>query len=192
MSIPKFKNKSNDHIKYEFESENTKIKVKQEYWISRAVTVEGIIFASKNEKMYVLTTKRTRFVVDGPNKYCVPGGYLDWNETGYDAMVREVYEETTLYLYDIGKYCVFSNKKQPFFVMVDPDSDPRENVGLFYISVFDFPEDKFPVDIELFKSKETAEVKWMPIKEIGNYEWAFSHDEYINDALSFVMQRNGL
>jgi ADP-ribose pyrophosphatase YjhB (NUDIX family) len=187
MIEPKFKNRPNDRVMYEFESEATGVKIKQEYWVSRSVAVDAFIFGVKDGVLHILTIKRSQYMMDEPNKYAVPSGYHDWNESGYDAMVREVYEETGLYIYDVGKYHIFSNTKQPFNVITDPESNKRQNVCLYYIGVFDFPHFKFP-DIESFVSKETALVKWMTMDEFlkQNYEWAFNHDKRIKEALVFL------
>jgi 8-oxo-dGTP pyrophosphatase MutT (NUDIX family) len=50
--------------------------------------------------MYVLSTKRSSNMIDEPYKMCVPCGYLDWDESGPEAALRELQEETKI---DIGK-----------------------------------------------------------------------------------------
>ena len=101
----------------------------KEYWISRSVAVVGIVFAIKDHIVYTLVTKRSS-IMDQPHKLCVPCGYLDWDESCYEAMLREVYEETSLYLPDYKDNIVegFWNKI-PFSVLDNPAKDARQNVS---------------------------------------------------------------
>ena len=68
------------------------------YWISKAVAVVGIIFANTVDGLHVLVIKRSNTMRDEPKKFGVPSGFLDWEETLHEAMIREVYEETSIYL----------------------------------------------------------------------------------------------
>jgi ADP-ribose pyrophosphatase YjhB (NUDIX family) len=175
MNIPKFNNIPNQHV---------------DFWISRAVAVVGVVFATP--LLQVLTTTRTKGMRDEAGKHGLPCGYLDWNENGFEAMVREVFEETSLYLPDYKDYLINNNNEKPFTVHDSPSRDARQNVSLIYLSAYDFHDamDKFPVDIEGYKDKETAEVRWMSFIDFFNkyereYEWAFRHNETIREALSF-------
>jgi ADP-ribose pyrophosphatase YjhB (NUDIX family) len=139
----------------------------------------------------ILISKRSEKMRDEAGKVGVPCGYLDWDESGYFGMMREVYEETSFFMPDHEKQLLFNNDKQPFFVKDDPKADKRQNVSLLYLSVYDFQGkmDLFPVDVEGFTCKETAWVKWMKVAEFYGtymkYEWAFNHDETIKSALQF-------
>ena len=86
---------------------------------------------------------------------------------------------------------LFNNNCEPFRIKDKPSEDKRQNISHIYLSAFDFSKepDKFPFDIEKFKCKETALVKWMKLEEFYttymNYEWAFHHDETIKSAILF-------
>ena len=182
----KFNNTPNEHIVFRHTSEKgTQI---YDYWISRAVAVVGVIFAIKENNMHVLITKRSDKMRDEPNKHCVPCGYLDWDETCFDAMHREVYEETNLYLPDYKDYLVYNNKQQPIYIKDSP-SDNRQNVSMIYLSVYNFNPrpDLFPIDIENYTTNEVKLVKWMPLIEFysnyNNMEWAFHHEKTIMSAV---------
>lgn len=178
MTIPKFNNRPNHYI--------------TGYWISRSVAVDAFVFArctGINEGMLnILTIKRSTTMRDDPNKYAVPSGYLDWNENGYESMIRELYEETSLYLPDHQNFNVFDNYKQPFYTNTKPTIN-RQNVVIMYITVLEFGRstESFPKFIENFTSKETAEVKWMSWLDFtqNKLEWAFNHDKRIMDALTY-------
>jgi len=190
MTEPKFNNRSNDHITYSFNSDSTGVKIKQDYWISRAIAVDGIVFILLPTGIHILITKRSDKMRDEPNKYCVPCGYLDWDETTYETMIREVYEETSLYLPDYEKYLKFNNNKQPFLIRDDPKLN-RQNVSLVYFSVYDFTSDvdKFPQYVENFTCREVYRVQWISVFAFNEtYQlapWAFNHDEMIKNALVY-------
>lgn len=192
MTNPIFKNKPNEHIVYYYDSQ-TGIKVKQDFWHSRSNAVDAFIFAAcnkiENGMVHVLIIKRSKTMRDEPNKFGVPCGYLDWDETLHEAMIREVYEETSLYLPDYEKYLIFDNNKKPFFIDDDPKSNKRQNVVSNFVTMLHFEDDvdSFPKFIEGFKSNETAEVMWMPLKEFQTVyrEWAFNQNLRVMPALAF-------
>lgn len=160
----------------------------KEYWISRSVAVVGIVFAIKDHTVYTLVTKRSS-IMDQPHKLCVPCGYLDWDENCYDAMLREVYEETSLYIPDYQH--IITSDKTPFRIQDDPTKDARQNISFLYCTVMDFRNQSIdiPFDIENFKNEETDEIKWVPIDTIydgTNSVWAFNHNEVINLALKHI------
>jgi len=187
MEKPKFNNKPNPHLIYHYDN-GTGMKMHQDYWISRASAVVGIIFAFGVESSgQVLIIKRSNKMREEPNKYGAPSGYLDWDESGFEGMTREVYEETALYLPDYENFLIFDNNKQPFFIQDDPKKDKNQNISLTYIMVYDFLNhlDFFPKTIQEYTDHETAEVKWLKMIDFynNNYEWAFNHDERIKLAL---------
>ncbi len=189
MNEPKFKNRPNYHLRYNY-NDGRGLKIDQDFWISRSVAVVGVVFANKSDGLYVLISKRSNKMLDEAGKFGVPCGYLDWDETTHEAMVREVYEETSVYLPDYEKQLIFNNNKQPIHISDEPNSK-RQNVSLIYLTVFDFVDTKpnFPLSAESFTSKETAMVKWMKMIDFystyGDYQWAFHHDDTIKDAMSF-------
>jgi len=172
---PKFKNRQNPHL---------------DIWISRAPAVVGIVFAfGVEDGTRVLVIKRSDKMPDEPNKYGAPSGYLDWDESGFDGMTREVYEETSLYLPNYDPFLIFDNNKQPFYVHTDPTTDKNQNVSLTYVMAYDFSSepDFFPKDIENHYDFETAKVLWLKLSDFYNaiYPWAFNHDQRIKMALEY-------
>ena len=200
MSAPKFNNTPNEHIQLRYKTSNHG-NIGLDYWVSRAPAVVGVVIATCSDLvgtihnnyaiMNFLITKRSSNMRDEPNKFGVPCGYLDWDETGYMGMVREVYEETSLYLPDYEKFKVFDNFKQPYFIQTDPAEDKHQNISLMYVTVLDFKNDldSFPQYVSQYKDKETAEVRWMNLYEFhnSNLEWAFNHDKRIMGALNYYM-----
>lgn len=176
-----FKNRPNEEIKVDGKS----------YWISRSVAVVGIIFASKDGEPYVLVQKRSE-AMDCPNRWAVVSGYLDWDESALDAVIRETYEETGLYLPNIRESLIFNNNGEPIYVASLPNKDAKQNVTLGYVFIYDFDlgQNEFPDDVINFKSAEVSEVKWVKVADIilGNGElsigdnWAFNHNNRIRES----------
>ncbi len=193
MTKPKFNNRPNPHLVHHYNS-GTGIKVHQDFWISRAPAIVGIIFAFGNEGgPHVLIIQRSKKMREEPGKFGAPSGYLDWDESGFDGMVREVFEETSMYLPDYDPFLMYNNDRQPFFVQSDPKKDKNQNVSLTYLLAFDFHKepDFFPIEIEKYTDSETAAVSWLTLRQFynekGRYrEWAFNHDERIVAAHKFL------
>jgi len=190
MEVPKFKNRPNYHLRYNY-NDGRGLKIDQDFWISRSVAVVGVVFADTVDGLKVLIAKRSQKMLDEAGKYGVPCGYLDYNETRHEAMIREVYEETSLYLPDYDKYLFFNNNGDPFKTKDKPSEDKRQNVSHIYLSAFDFSKepDMFPQSIESFTNKETTTVNWLKLVDFyetyNQYQWAFHHDQTIKDAINF-------
>jgi ADP-ribose pyrophosphatase YjhB (NUDIX family) len=185
---PKFNNVPNEHLTLRL-SDGTNV-IKRDIWISRANAVDGIVLAITDDGMVVLVVKRSNKMINEANKFCVPCGYLDWNETRYEGMLREVYEETSLNLPDYDKYLIFDNDKQPFRIKDNPKDSVNQNISHIYINLLDFRGNMqdFPIEIQNFTCNETAAVKWLPLIEFYNVsrEWAFNHNDDIKSAVSYV------
>ena len=67
----------------------------KEYWISRscAVCVTVVVVDQKEDKMYLLASKRGSACPDFVGKWNLTCGYLDFDETLVEAAARELYEE---------------------------------------------------------------------------------------------------
>jgi 8-oxo-dGTP pyrophosphatase MutT (NUDIX family) len=186
---PEFNNKPNGRIQVRLQdSDGNKQTV--DYWTSRAVAVVGIVFAYTTDGLFVLLEKRGGKMLDFPNKICLPCGYLDWDETVYEAMVREVYEETSLYIPDFKNYIINKNQDKPIYISDSPLKF-RQNISMFYLTVLDFRGDMeaFPFQVSEYVSKESVDVKWVNIDDVmllNDDSFAFNHNETIKTALTYV------
>lgn len=157
----------------------------REYWISRSVAVVIFVFARDiYNQEYILAEQRGTGTPDPEyiGKYCVPCGYLDYDETIIQAAQRELMEETGL------------NFPTTDFKLLNindlPKSDKRQNITFRYIV-------NSNVNIEdlsnLFTTKnsekdEIESIKFIKLKDIDNYEWAFNHQELIKE-ISFKKEK---
>lgn len=126
----------------------------------RHVTV-GVILV--NDKGEVLLVKRAPHLING-NKYAVPGGFLDRDETTEQAALRELKEETG---YD-GKI------KFLFQIIDNPDrpKETRQNVHFQYIAEL--------TGGSKMDNNEVASIDWVPLDSLPSQEdRAFDHIESI-------------
>jgi 8-oxo-dGTP pyrophosphatase MutT (NUDIX family) len=190
MNTPKFFNKPNEYFQFKHITSNGVETF--ECWISRSIAVVGVVIVIPFiGEMQILITKRTKKMRDEAGKYCLPCGYLDFGENCFEAMTREVYEETSLYLPDYKEFLIGNNNEKPIGIHDQPTRDKRQNVSMIYLSAYDFHENMhlFPTHVEKYSDKETELVKWMPLSEFygrydREYEWAFRHNETIKEVMS--------
>ncbi len=130
----------------------------------RHVVVDAI--ATNNNK--ILLVKRAKNVFKG-DKWGLPGGYLDRDETVKEAVVREVKEETNLIAKPTKLFKVIDNPNRR--------NEERQNICFVYIvSATGTPKPQ---------ESEVSEVKWFdPDKLPKEDNFAFDHLEIINSFLS--------
>lgn len=167
---PEFKNKPNTCHKIDG----------KEIWVSRSVAVVGCISIYFDDKYYILAEKRSKNM-DMPGKWALPCGYLDYNESAPEAVIREVYEETGMYLPDYENEINFDSLKHPFRVNTNPD-DFRQNISLCYGAELEIG---IPIFTD-FNKEECDEIKFICEDDIKNYDWAFEHDKVANEWFKYI------
>ena len=164
---PTFKNRPNELITT---TDGRKI------WVSRSVAVVMVLCCHVKEKYYFAIEKRgTSIGLDKPGFWCLPCGYIDYSETGIEAIKRELWEEIGI---NLDEYCVLDKDAQPWYVKTNPDEN-RQNITLRYgisLDVDNLPKLIPGNDAEL---NEVAEAKWITIGELKDYDFAFNHDDII-------------
>lgn len=170
---PIFKNKPN----------NVHIIKGKEVWESRSVAVVVVVLVKCRNEIYTLGEKRSMIMADAPGKWVVPGGYMDYNESGWDCVCRELFEETSFNINNYNTDILFDNYKQPFFVKTEPDEN-RQNIVLNYCVVFKL--ENLPKEIYTYHDKEIEKLDWILTKNIDlpKYKWAFNHNLRIKMALT--------
>lgn len=158
----------------------------KEHWISRSIVVIPMTIKIKGYKVYALVEKRGK-IVSHTGEWCVPCGYLDWDEDMYDACVREVHEETGIKL----------SPSECHFVGVNSDpKESRQNVSMRFVCLC--PQSAEINMNEIETKDEVERVEWL---EIGQFEsngvlalgwdkinsidskWAFDHNHLIVNVL---------
>lgn len=150
---------------FEFEYEGKK------YWYSRSMTVVAAIYRYEKGNAYVLASRRGDNVPDFKGHWCMPCGYLDFDETLKEAAAREVFEETG--------FVIKPNRFELFYLNDDPKEDTIQNITARFKAFVVNPQ--FHNLTARYSEKEVDYVKWVDIKYIDNYEWAFNHYDIIKE-----------
>jgi 8-oxo-dGTP pyrophosphatase MutT (NUDIX family) len=148
----KFNNRQNECI--------THPETKRPVFLSRSVAV--VIRVIKGDQ--VLLVKRGTSVSD-TGKWCMPCGYLDYDETLKEAAMRELYEET-------GYIANPDN-----FIMKSVDDNPSSNLqNISFVFNIDF--DKLKTDNEWqMDLYEVTEMGFFNQQNSEHMEFAFNHKD---------------
>lgn len=161
--------------------EVTSLEDGKRYWVSRSVAVSTFLFLRDGVEIYVLANKRGKGSADFQGLWNCPCGYLDFDETGEEAAVREVREETG-YILDIKELILDK-------VITCPRQN-HQNVTLRYFCEKSLTEvKKKEGELEGGEEEEVEEIKLINIKDVDNYEWAFGHKEIIKE---IILKKNYL
>ncbi len=95
-----------------------------------------------------------------------PGGFVDWDETVEDTVVREVKEETSLDVKNLKLVGVFSSPKR----------HPKQVINLVYL---------VEAVGDLKHSDDAIDVKWFDLNKLPD-RLAFDHKQNIIEALKLL------
>ena len=172
----KFNNRLNRCIHHEGE----------EIWISRSVTVLPSLFFVRGKQTYVPLGLRGDGLPDEVGKWALPGGYLDYDETADEAVIRETWEELGLNLIALQEqFRTEGSLVQPYHVMSEPRH--RQNVTLRYTLMFFMDaETTLPSLDPNVPASEVVEARWFDLHEALSMPLAFYHAENMRHCLSTV------
>lgn len=141
-------------------------------WSGRYACVVAFIFMKKGDDLFVLANQRGQGTPDFQGLWNCPCGFIEADETGEECCLRETIEECG-YKFDASQLILHS-------VETDPKESNKAHVTLRYFGLFK--------ENELIKTKreggeenEVDDIKLINIKDISKYDWAFNHQERIND-----------
>jgi len=149
---------------------------------SRSVAVVMVLGIKHKDNIYYAVQKRgNREDLSHKGLWCLPCGYLDWDENSTEAVMRELWEEMGIDLDDLNTECNFHLKgtnflHDPWFVKTETDEN-RQNVVLYHGIVYEY----FKFDLPKFlinaacEGDEVAEAKWIQKRDLYEYKWAFDH-----------------
>jgi 8-oxo-dGTP pyrophosphatase MutT (NUDIX family) len=159
-------------------------------YIARAssVVAEVCLYDAVNDNWHILLMQRGVAAPDFNGYWCLPCGYLDWDETLCQAMIREVYEESGLLLtelvqspnfsYSSSKVISGEGSETPWLIYDEPETK-RQNLAFHYATLFGWKGEPYPV-LSRLDEAEVADVKWMPMQEAMTLQLAFGHENRIN------------
>lgn len=149
-------------------------------WSGRYCAVTGIVIRQMRNTnrdgfdYYVLANLRGNGTPDYQGYWNMPCGFLESNESGEEGVCREMFEECG--------YKVMPEDMGLFNVETDPRYCNNGNVTLRYFNIefcTKLPELKY-TNIN-GEEGEVESVKWINVKDINNYKWAFNHNKLITD-----------
>lgn len=139
-------------------------------WSGRYCAVAAFVFRRIEGIWSVLANKRGPGAPDYRGCWNAVCGFLEANETARQCCSREIFEETG--------YIIEPEKFLQVYTQTDPETSNNGNVTLRHIAII-FDEELKRESPEGGEAEEVDDVKWIPINEICDYEWAFNHDEVI-------------
>ena len=146
------------------------------YWVSRSMAVSIFPFIRIKGVWHIAAVKRGKGCPDYVGCWCCPCGYVDFNETINQAAIRELKEETGIdYPYTLNLVAIQDN----------PNVSEKQNVTFRFVcdaeTLFIWERDDYVPELtsEYSEPNEVEELKWIPLAEVGNYEWAFDHKNVI-------------
>lgn len=171
------------------------------YWVSRSVAVCVFVFKKNGDDLCVLSEIRGEGSADFHGMYCVPCGYMDYNENLNECAIRELKEETGF------------NGDTEKLIFININSSPYQNRQNISINFAYFASEN--EDFDLYKAEggepdEVSKVEWITCATIRkksffkkffsknkknyiklNYnffnsgdKWAFNHHKRIINILS--------
>lgn len=140
-------------------------------WFSRSVATVIFVYCKDEDGQWcVLGSERGQGAADYHGFWNCVCGYLDFNETARECALRELYEETGLFIQDEDSVKFVSYEDSP-------DAN-RQNVS-FRFSVF--LDNSVTTDFQFSKKNnergEVGEIKWIRLSNVNDYMWAFGHGE---------------
>lgn len=141
-------------------------------WSGRYCCTVSFVFCRINGKWCVLANQRGTGAEDNVGLWNSPCGFLECSESGQYGAARETFEETTIKI----------NPKKMNFTGVQ--TIPYVNVTLQYYSVLNSKKDDTFIDHNDMgmvggEKDEVADIKWIPLKHLNEYNWAYGHQELI-------------
>jgi ADP-ribose pyrophosphatase YjhB (NUDIX family) len=132
----------------------------------RHVAVHALVYREGE----ILLTKRAGNIPE-TGKWCIPGGYMNRDENGEQAVLRELHEETG---WDGEVIRLFRVNSNPF-----RNHEVMQNVILEYLIK--------PLGITGNPDHETSKVEWIPFTKLLAFgEFAFDHGDSIKLLLKYL------
>lgn len=154
----------------------------KKYWYSRSVAVVIFCYAKdKNGRLYILANQRGKGTPNHQGEWNAPCGYLDFNESGTDAAIREAFEETGV---KIDKSIV-----NLMSINTNPDSDESQNVTIRYACFLPKHIDSYSFSKKNNEKDEVQEIKFIPIDKLDDYKFAFNHNALIKKNLKLIFKK---
>ena len=143
----------------------------------RYCAVAAFIFAVIDGKVSVLANQRGQGTPDFQGCWNCPCGFLERNEFGYDGAARETFEECG--------FKVEGKSLKMVGVQTDPVKSNNGNVTIRYRKIIwkKLTSSELKIADRGGEENEVTNIRWIPLNEIDNYQWAFGHESTIRKVM---------
>lgn len=151
---------------------------------ANAVVAEICLYDIQRQTWSILLMQRGLQDAEFAGYWALPAGYLDWDETLYQAMQREVYEETGLWLPVVLAHApVVIADPKPWRIN-DAPTDQKQNLAFHYAVLFAWSSADYPpLSVQSEDPRETLNAKWVDIQQAAEMDLAFVHQKHIRQLL---------
>lgn len=160
-----------------------------------AVVAEVFLYHAISQNWYVLLGKRGTGVPDYQGYWGFPCGYLDWNETLYEAVQRELWEETGLLLQETAKHAallkslnlpeVGVNSPMPWKITDTVREGSKQNVSHHFGFLMHWQAEMLPeLSLANTAPNEAEAAEWVNIAQAKTMQMAFRHSERLLEVLN--------
>lgn len=161
MNHPAFKNRAN--LSHDINGKTV--------WESRSVVVIATVVSLASAHPDILLVKRARGTYK-EGMWCLPCGFLDYDETALEAAQREVWEESGIDTTEPG--WVFET--DPWRINSIP-SNEKQHVSIYYNFTKAGPRPNAKMAPSPQEIEETA---WIPISQAQEMDLAFNHSAAVS------------
>lgn len=129
--------------------------------------VSRIVLLDHDDKFLLLLTKSPNLMVP-VTRWITPGGGVDDHESHHDAACRELFEETGLWVENLG---------EPFWNMTGESVFNDGHVQSTYSEFFVYRTSHFEISTDNWMPNEhvdISEIKWWTLDELANSENNYS------------------
>lgn len=151
---------------------------------ANAVVAEICLYDTQQQTWSILLMQRGLQDQEFAGSWALPSGYLDWDETLYQAMMREVYEETGLWIPAVlqQSQAVLSDP-EPWRISDVPTGE-KQNLAFHYAVLFAWSNGDYPeLSVQSDDPHETLSAQWVSMHQASHMALAFGHQHNIQQLL---------
>ncbi len=152
---------------------------------ANAVVAEICLYDIQQKTWSILLMQRGLKDQEFAGYWALPSGYLDWNETLYQAMMREVYEETGVWLPMVIQQSTSVLADQQPWRIADAPTGQKQNLAFHYAVLLAWPSSDYPsLSVQSEDPRETSNAQWVDIQHAADMNLAFAHQQHIQQLIT--------
>jgi len=164
------------------------------HFVARDCAVVAQVMIYWADAWYILLGKRGNNVPDFQGYWGFPCGYLDWDETLYEAVLREIWEETGLILSDLSSSESVikshnlpdsqNSNPMPWKISDTPYKSKKQNISHHFGFYIHWQGQALPpLTIEHAEVNEAEAAEWVLVERAKDMTMAFNHTDCLHELL---------